>query len=84
MFEGVEDPKGELNNEIKEIVSKIERLSLTPTTRPPLVVSKHDNNTKQSFKGRRRRFNMAFRVGRGCGGRRGGRSIANAEVMEVM
>ena len=27
---------------------------------------------------------MAFRVRRGHGGRRGGRAIANAEVMEVM
>ena len=27
---------------------------------------------------------MAFRVRRGCGGRRGGREITNVEVMEVM
>ena len=84
MIEVVEDPEGELNHEIEEIISHIEALSLTPAPRPPLVVSERDNNTEQSFKGRRRGFNMAFIVRRGRGGRRGGRSIANVEVMEVM
>ena len=34
-----EKSEGELNREIKEIVSRIERLSLTPAPRLPLVVS---------------------------------------------
>ena len=38
MFEEVEGkPEGELNQEIEEIVSHIESLSLRPTSRMPLV-----------------------------------------------
>lgn len=37
MSEELVDPEGWLNHEIKEIVSRIESLSLTPTPRAPLV-----------------------------------------------
>ena len=86
MSEEVEgNPKGELNREIKEIVSHIESLSLTLAPRPPpLVVSEQENNIEQNLRDKRRGFNMAFRVRRGCGGRRRGITIANSEVMEVM
>ena len=56
-------------------------MSLTPASRPPpLVVSEQENNIEQSFRDRRKGFNIAFRVRRG----RGGRAITNVEVMEVM
>ena len=84
MYEVGEYPKGELNWEIEEIISRIEGLSLAPAPRIPLVVSEWDNNTEQSLIGKRRGFNMAFKVRRGRGGQRGGREITNAEVMEVM
>ena len=77
-------PEGELNQEIEELLSRIETLSLTPAPRPPLVVSERDNNVEQSFKDRRRGSNMDFKVKRGRDGQRGGRAITNAEVMEVM
>ena len=65
-----EKPEVELNREIKEIVSHIESLSLTPAPRlPPLVVSDKENNIEHSFRDRRIGFNMSFRVRRGCGGR---------------
>lgn len=68
MSEVVEESKGELNIEIETIVSRIERLSLTPAPRTSFLVSEQDNNTEQSLKGRRRGFNLDFRVGRGHGG----------------
>lgn len=39
MSEVKEEPKEELNREKKEVISRIETLSLTPTFRPSLVVS---------------------------------------------
>ena len=84
MFEEVVDAEGELDYEIEEIVSWIESLSLTPTLKPPLVVSEQENNIEQILKGKRRGFNMDFRVRRGRVGQWGGRSIANSKVMEVM
>ena len=80
-----EEAEGELNREIDEIVSRIETLSLTPASRPPpLVILEQENNVEQSFRDRRRGFNMDFRVRRGYGGRRGCRSITNSKVMEAM
>ena len=72
MFKVKEEPEEELNHEIEEIVSCIETLSLTPAPKPSIVVSERENNYEHSLKDRRRRFNMDFKVRRGCGGRQGG------------
>lgn len=68
MFEEGENSEEELNREIEEMISRVESLSLTPAPMLRLVVSEQDINTEKSLKGRRRGFNMDFRVRRGHGG----------------
>ena len=49
------------------------------------MVSEQHLDTERDLKVQEKKSNMAYRVGRGGGaGRRRGRPVANAEVMEVM
>ena len=50
--------------ELKAIVLKFERLSLTPATNPPLVVSEQPLDTEKDLKDQEKKSNMAYRVGR--------------------
>ena len=75
----------EVPPKLEEIVSSFERLSLTPTFIPPLAVLEQLIDTEHDLKDQKNKSNMAFRVeGRRGGGRRRGRPIANAEVLEAM
>ena len=56
---------GEIQSNLEEIISGFGRLSISPTPRPPLVVSEKLVDTKLNLRSRRRKVNMAFRVGRG-------------------
>ena len=51
--------------ELEEIISGFGRLSISPTPKPPLVVSEQPFDTELNLRSRRREVNMAFRVGRG-------------------
>ena len=57
-----------------------------PTLKQPSEQSsEHFLDTKQASKSQKKKPNMAFRLGRGGGaGRRRGRLVANAEVLETM
>lgn len=61
-----------------------ELLSITPTPRPPFVVSEQIIDIEQDLKEQKKKSNMAFRVGGRGGGRRRGQPVANAEVLEVV
>ena len=75
----------QMQSRLEEIVMRFEILSLTPTSKPPLVVSEQHLDTERDLKDQENKSNMAYRVGRGGGAsRRRRRLVANAEVMEVM
>ena len=78
------DAEGEIQPDIEEIVARLERLSISPAPRPPLVVSEQPVDTELNLRSKRRKSNMAFRVGRGRGRGRRGRLVANLEVIEAM
>ena len=77
-------PRRGIQPEVEEIVARSERLSISPAPKPPLVVSEPPFDTELNLRCRRRKVNMAFRVGRGRGGGERGQPVANAEVMEVV
>lgn len=55
-----------LEMEIEDIISQFSSLTLLPTTRPPsLVVSEQPVDIELNLRSKRRKFSMAFRVGRG-------------------
>ena len=56
--------EGEIQPVLEEIISCFGHLSMFPTRRPPLVVSKKLVDTEFNLGSRRRKVNMAFRVGR--------------------
>ena len=75
--------------ELEIIIDKFERLSLTPTPSPPSLVvseptSKHFAEIEQTSQSQKKKSSMAVRIGRGVAGRRRGRPVANAEVLETV
>ena len=84
MTKTVKEIEEELPPTLEEIISAFERLSLTPATRPPFVVPKQPIDTEQDLNDQKKKSNMAFRVGGRGGGRRRGRPIANAKILEAM
>ena len=58
----------EIPPELAEMVSRFDRLSITPAPRPPIVVSKQPTDTEQDLKDQKKKSNMAFRVGGRGGG----------------
>lgn len=84
MTETEKEIEEELPHALEKIISGFERLSLTPATRPPFVVSEQPTNTEQDLKDQKKKSNMVLRVGGRGGGQRRGRPVANVEVLEAM
>ena len=57
--------EGGIQPALEEIISGFSRLSISPAPRPPLVVSEKQSDIELNLRRRTRKFNMAFRVGRG-------------------
>lgn len=84
MTEIEKEVEEELPPTLEEIIFGFERLSITPATKPPFVVSEQPTDTEQDLKDQKIKSNMGFRVGGRGGGRRRGRPVANVEVLEAM